>query len=96
MTRTEYREHLDKMIELMEEVARHANELKDMVWVDGRFIKRIPGGFDRIEGEVIPKWERISLTCIWGEVKTLETNLHTHRRNQEQDKDEFETKGDSK
>jgi hypothetical protein len=77
MEEQEFREHLMKVKELSDEMDRHLKKLLDAVEIDGRFIKQLPN--HKIEeGELIPKWEKRSVVCLWGENRNFNMNIHRH------------------
>ena len=77
MEEKEFREHLKKVKELSDEIDGHLKKLLDAVELDGRFIKRLPM-YETIEGELIPKWEKRSVTCLWGANRDFNMNIHRH------------------
>ena len=42
------------------------------------------------EGDVIPKWECRSVTCIWGDAKTIGSALDWHLEHCKDEKDTLE------
>lgn len=87
MTRTEFKESLSELSELMTKAEGIIKKLLDVVEVDCRFIKYKPL-YERIEGDPIPKWERRSITVIFGLIGILTDSLHRHIHNA---KDEVDT-----
>ena len=79
-------QEFDKKIESAAELAADLNsELGDQLNVvenDGRFIKDL-GEYKTEDQGVIPKWERRSVICLWGESKTLLDALLHHQRSKE-------------
>jgi len=87
MTRTEFNGLLSELSDLMTKAEGIIKHLLDAVEVDCRFIKRKPG-YEMIEGDQIPKWERRSITIIFGLISILTDSLHRHIHNA---KDEVDT-----
>ena len=87
MTRTEFNALLAELKELICKADSIIKKLLNAVEVDGIFIKR-KSGYEHIEGDVIPKWERRSIIAIFGFISVLSDSLHRHLHNA---KDEVDT-----
>jgi len=77
MNEKEFREHLTKVKELSDEIDSHMKKLLDAVELDGRFIERLPN-YETKEGDLIPKWEKRSVICLWGDNRNFNMNIHRH------------------
>jgi hypothetical protein len=77
MNEKEFSEHLMKVKELSDEIDSHMKKLLDAVELDGRFIERLPN-YKTIDGGPIPKWEKRSVTCLWGDNRNFNMNIHRH------------------
>jgi len=77
MTEEEFRGKLRKVKELSDEMDSIMKKLLDAVELDGRFIEHLPN-YQTVEGDLIPKWEKRSVICLWGENRNFNMNIHRH------------------
>ena len=80
MTEKERTDHLNKMDELVQELRAHAKELLCLALDDMKFSEQVPGTYEIVEGDVLQKWERISLCGIWTDVCNLDDAINHHLR----------------
>ena len=72
MTRTKWNELIAKANEHAKELSKIMGQLLDAAEND-RIFKKTGPMYAVAEGELIPKWECRSVTCIWGDAKTIES-----------------------
>ena len=89
MTRTQFNELIKQARDSSRELSAIMKKLLDAVELDQQFKKEGPM-YKVALGEYIPKWERRSVTCIWGETMNLETALSRHYENCKDEKDTLE------
>ena len=77
MNKKEFREHLRRVKELSDEIDEHLKILLYVVELDGRFIERLPM-HQTIDGDYISKWEKRSITCLWGDSRNFNMNITRH------------------
>lgn len=87
MTRTKWNELIAKANEHAKELSKIMGQLLDVAEND-RIFKKTGPMYAVAEGELIPKWECRSVTCIWGDAKTIACALDRHL---DQCKDEKDT-----
>lgn len=86
MTRTEWNELIAKANEHAKELSKIMGKLLDVAEND-RIFKKTGPLYAVAEGDLIPKWECRSVTCIWGDTKTLESALDRHLEHCKDEKD---------
>lgn len=86
MTRTKFNELIKEAHKKSMELNSIMSKLLDVVENDRQF-KKIGPMYKIAEGDVIPKWEQRSITCIWGEAKNLETAISRHYQQCKDEKD---------
>ena len=89
MTRTKWNELLAKANEHAKELNKIMGQLLDVAEND-RIFKKTGPMYAVAEGEVIPKWECRSVTCIWGDAKTIGSALDWHLEHCKDEKDTLE------
>jgi hypothetical protein len=86
MTRTQFNELIKQAHEHSKELSAIMKKLLAAVEIDQQFKKEGPM-YKVALGEYIPKWERRSVICIWGDTMNLETALARHYENCKDEKD---------
>lgn len=89
MTRTKFNELIHDACEHAKELSAIMGKLLDVVEVDQQFKKEGPM-YKTALGDYVPRWEKRSITCIWGETKNLETALLRHYEHCKDEKDTLE------
>jgi hypothetical protein len=78
MTRTKWNETIKRMLDTARQLNADAKKLLDVVEIDHVFKEQVPHSYEIKEGELVPKWEARSATCIWGDTVTLLNALERH------------------